>query len=559
MQSFLLLSSTVLIAESMNLLSIGDSVDRYMVEDYCTVRGPSRKGMCGGLECTYFLDGILKPNVFPTSSMLCLNKPFNESVAFVQIYGSEDTGPYYNPERGTHDDWHVNTPDRINASIAAYFDRVGAPDLVTLNSILWDAAHFFSKTYGGWNAHVGQEPKRGDYDVKHSQLYDAACASFETDLRKRLLDIESALSINLRTTNTKTIRARMGLRTAVWSRANGLLVHSFNDIVRKLAAEFGVLLYDYDADLWSSVNFVTLQEKKILRDAIHPHQLHTRMAAEKMLRNVYSSALIIPIPSNSSGIGAAVSVFPRVWWEGNPEPRPDRITKVSLLQDAALPAPRLSWTTPERDNSSSPSSSSSSISPIALHHNGLWLVVPAADNAVTQRLGNVPSVLLAGLGPTDILRLPSAQLSAIPQGPPIPHEFFTPGARIAVNESGVIWLVADGARRVVTTQFLEFFNISLLNVDAARNKEGERARVVGEFLPIIVPTVLPPLPNIYKAGTLVRWAGSREVFALLEDKKLHLVPSANVFFARGWDFSSVIVVTDKRDLDLLPTGDPLNQ
>lgn len=550
----LVLFSSLLFAEGLNLLSIGDSVDRYMVEDYCTVRGPSRKGMCGGLECTYFLDGILKPGVFPTSSMLCLNEPFNESVAFVQIYGSEDTGPYYNPERGTHDDWHVNSPDRINASIAAYFDRVGVPDLVTLNSILWDTAHFFSKTYGGWNAHVGQEPRRGDYDVKNSPLYDAACTSFEADLRKRLLDIESALGINLRTTNTKSIRARMGLRTAVWSKANGLLLHAFNDIARRIAAEVGILLYDYDTDLWSSVDFDVSQEKKILRDAIHPQQLHTRLAAEKMLRNVYTSALIIPSPSNSSGMDAVR--VPRVWWEGSPEPRPARITKVSLLQDAALPAPRLSWAATaisERDNSSS------SIAPFvrADHHNGLWLVVSAADNAVSQRLGKVPSVLINGFGPADICRLPSAQLSAIPQGPPIPHEFFTPGARIAVNESGVLWLIADGTRRVVTPQFLEFFNISLLNVDATRNKEGERARVVGEFLPILVPTVLPPLPNIYKVGTLVRWAGSREVFALLEDKKLHLVPSANVFFARGWDFSSVVVVNDKRDVDLLPTGDTL--
>lgn len=513
-----------------------------MVEDYCTARGPSKLGMCGGAECTYFLDGILKKGVFPTSSMLCRLSSPNDTVAFVQVYGGGDTGPYYNPERGFHDDFHLDTPDRINASIRGYFERVGAPDLVTFNSVLWDVSRLYRDTYGGWNSHIGQGPTRGEFDVVHSPLYDAAVAGFEADLRKRLQDIETALGSNLRTTDVKSIRARMGVRTAVSNMANGRLLHAYNDIIRRVARELNVLLYDYDVDVWSTVSFDVAQEKKVMRDAIHPLATYTMAAALKMMRSVYSSAMITPETTSGD---------PRVWCEGSSEPRPARITKVMLLQNSAFtPAPRMSW------NLSANSSSSDHH-----HHGGLFLAVAAPDNAIRLRLSNVPAALLAqqALGPSDVLRLPRAQLEAIPLGPPIPHEFFQPGVRIAVNTTGQLWLVADGTRRIVPQSALTFFNATLLDASTPqRGKEGGRERAEEDFLPFLVPAVLPPVPDIYSAGKLLRWVGSREVYVLLSDLKLHLVPSGAVFIRHGWDFGSVVVVGDKRDLDLLSYGDPIS-
>ena len=92
---------------------------------------------------------------------------------------------------------------------------------------------------------------------------------------------------------------------------------------------------------------------------------------------------------------------------------------------------------------------------------------------------------------------------------------------------------------------------------AKGGREVERERVEEDFLPFLVPAVLPPLPDIYSPGKLLRWAGSREVFVLLSDLKLHLVPSGAILLRHGWDFSSVVIVADKRDLDLFSYGDPI--
>jgi hypothetical protein len=66
----------------------------------------------------------------------------------------------------------------------------------------------------------------------------------------------------------------------------------------------------------------------------------------------------------------------------------------------------------------------------------------------------------------------------------------------------------------------------------------------------------PPVPDIYRDNQLFRLSASREVF-VFKDGKMHSVASAGVFFAHGWSFDSVIVLTDVNDFNLIPRGDPM--
>ena len=259
---------------ALNLLSFGDSVDRMMVEDWCAAYGASKLPTCGGYECTYWLEaaGILKPRIFPTSSMFCSAAKANDTVAFVQVYGSPDTMPYFkngnadNTGNSYRNNYYVNTPERIKAGVDGYFKLVGVPDLVVFNSVLWDVSRLY-ETQGTW-----KQPLHGDYDFPHSPLFNASVVDFEINLRKRIQDIETALGRNLFNLTTATttanntlstlqrrVRDRMGLRTAVYNVANGVLVRAFNDIIRRVAAELELTLYDYDMDLWSHVGYGTLR------------------------------------------------------------------------------------------------------------------------------------------------------------------------------------------------------------------------------------------------------------------------------------------------------------
>ena len=632
-------------AVGQNVLAIGDSVDRFMTEDFCTTYGPSKKAMCGGGECTYWADGILKPNLFPTASMRC-EVSSNSSLAFVGVYGSPDSGPYYEPksQKSSGDSWHTNTQDRIHVVIDGYFTRIGVPpDLVLFHSVLWDIALLYLRHGGPWDWTKKEFPKRGDYAVVNSTLYNSACTGFEAQMRRRIDDIEVALARNMNLSRANhselvgQIRARIGLRAAVYNSEGGALIRGFNQVMHRLAQELGLTFYDYDYDVWSRVNYDTAKESLLLRDRIHPNQEMCRSAGAKLMRLDYTNALVkpracgspFPLPSPSSaspgsastsggsgggGNGGSVGngggkpwspcdAFPKVWWAGSQTPRPTAgLSRVLLLQEQQQEEARVgsanvssvsnangrgkskgkgrgltAGTSSSSNSGSGPGSGpGSSASEKGIFDSekekpaSFFLAISdPSDNAIKARLHGVSSALLKlrHLGPADALPLSPQQLATIPLGPPIPHTLFQPGVKTLVNTTSGLWLVLDGERRLIPPSALPFYNISTSvsrpsssSSSADQRSSWERqqldARVEESFLASLVPHIGPPIPDIYSQGSLLRFVGSRQVFVLL-DGQLHAVPSANVFFKRGWDFSSVVIVVNQRDMDVIPMGEPL--
>jgi hypothetical protein len=89
--------------------------------------------------------------------------------------------------------------------------------------------------------------------------------------------------------------------------------------------------------------------------------------------------------------------------------------------------------------------------------------------------------------------------------------------------------------------------------------------ITSEILMELIPEVSPyqiidlipdgnDMPNIYGDNTLYFVEG--KYYANFNGTR-HYITSGNVFFHRGWEFSSAIRLNHPNDLDFLPEGSPL--
>ena len=124
------------VAQSSLIFLIGDSVDRYILEDWCVYKGDPPG--CKGSRCRYWASntGIkTAPPLWAPSDLLCTMP--NDTIVFGHHYGSAAQGPYLHNLTGKKDPL-VNSNARIPRLLEIFFDRVGTPDLIIYHSALWD-------------------------------------------------------------------------------------------------------------------------------------------------------------------------------------------------------------------------------------------------------------------------------------------------------------------------------------------------------------------------------------------------------------------------------------
>ena len=168
---------------------------------------------------------------------------------------------------------------------------------------------------------------------------------------------------------------------------------------------------------------------------------------------------------------------------------------------------------------------------------------------------NTMTRLLLRLSPGDILPVPREQLERIRKTSPPPKVLLetvtsaggSSPVKSAINTTtGQLYLLEQGQLRAVSNAgALPFHGVSLANVSHG----------LDDFWTNLLPRG-PPVPDIYRDNQLFRLSSSREVF-VFKDGKMHSVASAGVFFAHGWSFDSVIVLTDVNDFNVIPRGDPM--
>ena len=158
-----------------HVFTIGDSVDRYTVEDFCLGRGDAPN--CGGYSCSYWAsDGGIplyyKIKGYPTHVRCDMG---NDSFTTLHNYGTSDTGPYFAVSFVQNDVYSL-TPQRIVRGLELYFDRIGIPDLVIYHGTQWDIQGIYEREG------ILKQKWKGDYENPRSQSWIDATTNFETAL-----------------------------------------------------------------------------------------------------------------------------------------------------------------------------------------------------------------------------------------------------------------------------------------------------------------------------------------------------------------------------------------
>lgn len=246
-----------------HVFTIGDSIDRYTVEDFCFARGDDVN--CGGSKCSYWATGGGIPTQRKGYPAYVRCDMGNDSYTTLHNYGSNDVGPYFcSPplDNGTYS----LTPQRIDRGLELYFDRIGIPDLVMYHGTQWDIQGIYER--GGMH----KQPFKWDYEEPTSQAWIVATTAFEQNMHRRVTDVEDGIRRHLARLGKVGAVVNVGLRTAVWNPDGGILLHEFNKITRRVAVARNVTLFDLDNDVWGAVGWDYTREKEVLRDFIHPNR-----------------------------------------------------------------------------------------------------------------------------------------------------------------------------------------------------------------------------------------------------------------------------------------------
>jgi hypothetical protein len=231
------LGSDLCTSKIQRVLLLGDSVDRHLVDNFCTIqreRQPNRVlDYDWSSEVFTYKNGISASRVCETLE--------NGALGFLHLYGSAQTGPYLHGHSNSPDDPFTDTPIRICKGLKIFGEHVGEPSWIVFQALLWYI--FFIRLEAGVNL-TGKDPL--------TQKYKA-------NITSRLQDIERC----------KPPCARVALRTVPHMQWGGATVLAFNDVIREVALEQAIPLLDYDHMAWN-LSYAT-EESAIFQDLMHPN------------------------------------------------------------------------------------------------------------------------------------------------------------------------------------------------------------------------------------------------------------------------------------------------
>jgi hypothetical protein len=270
----------------LSTLLLGDSVDRFMMEDWCNTNGFSIVPF-GDFTPVQLKDIIKYGHQYKimlkgrwNHPFICFDDVTNDSIASVHIFGSADQGPYlYNISNNPLTD-KVNTPIRLELSLKWYIEQFGYPDRVFWHSGQWDKQRYYE-----YHNCAGIMPWSATWNNSLQQFY--------TQTNHRIDQILQVIGS----------RSSFGLRTAVWQKDKcemGFL-DEVNDILRRISVERKLVLYDYDKDVWSVTNYDRSQNniQFLYRDWMHPTRFVSYNAAEKLIGRRHTNFMFNYSTSNA--------------------------------------------------------------------------------------------------------------------------------------------------------------------------------------------------------------------------------------------------------------------
>jgi hypothetical protein len=113
-------------SRNVSILILGDSINRYMIDDGC--------GLIGGTLADWGVGFTYK--VGASAAKACITP--TGVIAYLNTYGSKPKGPYYTNHVNSPEDPWADTELRIAHGVAQFTERFGAPLLILFRGELWD-------------------------------------------------------------------------------------------------------------------------------------------------------------------------------------------------------------------------------------------------------------------------------------------------------------------------------------------------------------------------------------------------------------------------------------
>lgn len=315
-----LLRNFTYLPNSHHILSIGDSIDRNMVKSWCDLQRDKHYPV---FETRWGSDTLKYNN--EVKAKMGTNYCYNgyDSLAFVHVYGSADYGPYFLGFNNSENDPYIDTIVRIPHALSVYVESFGYPTHIILQFTDWDIKPLLDLL------------KKTNVQ-KTSLIYHEFLTLFEHHHRQRIEHMQEFLSKPLKNAGNYTVPI-LGLRTAASASFGKTLIHDANEIIRSLAKEYHLLLYDLDRDLWSGVRYHYNYEPFLFMDQIHPNVQFAMLSGEKLLQRRYTRSLVFyndpkniqnyyemfyhlfllqqQKPSKGSSVGSSKGLLPLIYQE----------------------------------------------------------------------------------------------------------------------------------------------------------------------------------------------------------------------------------------------------
>lgn len=528
-----------------HVLLFGDSIDRYIVFDWCTknVSGTKKRFVWGNESL--FSHGTQK-YIQHQTCFICIDSATDDSIANVHTYGSKAQGPYGSWDV-PYDPFH-DSSYRIPLSLQWYKDQFGPPDRVVLQTAVWD--HLGFKENGRWST---------------AAEWRATLLEFSHNLMERLTDVKATLDEDV----------DVCLRTAASFTEGGSQIKDLNNVIRYVARQNNYTLLDLDYDIWSIVNFDQSRENELFRDNKHPRQFITSRVGEKILERHYS--FYFPFVKNAklprnSGCDSSLSsttgeteAGAQSFYATGSQLLSCSLMSIQLLLAAdsnSAPLTRSQWS----DNSNMKLIGDLTIPTyvgedvvlaptqpghFTIHESNLSnLYFATSINGVRYKWTGVTLEILKQLfiGSSEMIIVSSADLLSIPTLGEIPREIssiFSDSASVAIISTENYLLKEIGSKHLRWSP--TYYQLTFEKADRFIFLDSMWL----EFLPF-----LDVIPETAREGALIREDGKRAVY-VMEKGKARLISNGAVFRAHGWSFDDVLVITSA-DFNKLPIGPSLN-
>jgi hypothetical protein len=575
-------STVVLIAvihqsHSIRVLTIGDSIDRLTVLDWCKELHGQNENKA--ILTTYASGKLQSSGKFGAfGGYVCVDIKNNNSLSSFSIFGSNSSGPYWLSD-ASPDRLRIisDSYNRLNLGLGEYFSKFPPPHRIFLQTAQWD------------NAHLIRTEGYTELNRRGSELWNTSISIFEKSLNNRIDQVLQLVS----NYTTECGPIQIGLRTAIFSphfepagnpskwyigeAREHQLLFEMNDVIRHIAKLRNLILYDGDTDFWTTYEYKYKNQGIYFRDYVHPREIYTATFGEKMMSLQYSKFLV--------GMKNKTCLeFPQLWLhsENFSQPQPKFITKVYIIHTYPSDHRNQSISEPLNNEQEQytlihPDIYDSSLSPIPHDRHKVtpettfYIIYDSVTNLMQSRHCNATDFdfqqrLRLGFG--DILSVTQEELSDIKQGSSVPwylkgehlvRRLFNFSTHASAADVGLtntsLYILSKGFFRLLT--FLYTNETMLFHLWDLEEHVGSLKGMQVDTLPR-----KGDIPDIYHSNSnlLIRYSQQKEIFWVTFNGTIGIKRSINsmqVAMNHGFDLNQVIVVNELEDMDIIPTGEPL--